>query len=180
MTFNQNIYHRRSIRLQNYDYSQHGAYFVTICTQNRACLFGQICNGKMNLNKAGQMIEQWYIELENKFQDIKCGDFICMPNHVHFIIVNVGIDPRCVCTEDHQTFKGNALSKVVQWFKTMTTNSYIHGVKNENWTPFYKRLWQRNYYEHIIRHDADLERIQQYIQNNPMRWQQDTLHTAIF
>ena len=81
---------RRSIRLQGYDYSQTGAYFVTICTQSQACLFGEIVGNEMRLNAAGQMVCRWYQELEKKFANIKCDAFVCMPNHVHFIVVNAG------------------------------------------------------------------------------------------
>lgn len=175
---------RRSIRLQGYDYSQSGAYFVTICVQNRECLFGDIFDGVMQLNDAGQIIVDWYWELEQKFPDIQCGDFICMPNHVHFIAINTG-NPTpvgadlCVCPSPtpRGEHTGSPLPQVVQWFKTMTTNAYINGVKNQRWQSFNKRLWQRNYYEHIVRNDSDFIRIQQYIQNNPALWQQDTLHT---
>lgn len=96
MIFDPAIHHRRSIRLRGYDYSQAGAYFVTICTQDRTCLFGEPLDGEMRLNEAGKMIERWSIELENKFPDIQCDAFVCMPNHVHFIVVTVGADLR-VC-----------------------------------------------------------------------------------
>jgi hypothetical protein len=116
-----------------------------------------------------------------------------MPNHVHFIVVNVGADLR-VCpdcagglTGEHDGDKGehmgsplrvggSSLPRIVQWFKTMTTNAYIDGVKSHGWSPFHKRLWQRNYYEHIVRSDADLAHIQQYIKSNPALWQQDALN----
>ena len=101
MIFDPAIHHRRSIRLRGYDYSQAGAYFVTICTQDRTCLFGEPLDGEMRLNEAGKMIERWSIELENKFPDIQCDAFVCMPNHVHFIVVTVGADLRvCPCTPD--------------------------------------------------------------------------------
>lgn len=206
MLFNPAIHHRRSIRLRGYDYSQSGAYFLTICTQNREHLFGDIFNGNMQLNDAGQMIARWYRELEHKFPDVRCGDFVCMPNHIHFIIINVGtmietvgsdlrVCPDNVCPNvvspngiytmpdkrhaggNHQgEYIGSPLPVVVQWFKTMTTNAYIDAVKHHGWRPFYKRLWQRNYYEHIVRNEADLSRIQQYIQNNPILWQRDRLY----
>jgi REP element-mobilizing transposase RayT len=105
MKYNSKVHHRRSIRLKNYDYSQEGAYFITICTQNRECLFGEIhldvgadlcvCPN-MILNDAGKMIEKWYFELENKFLDFKCDESVIMPNHFHCIIQNVGADLR-VC-----------------------------------------------------------------------------------
>ena len=147
--YNPNIHHRRSIRLKGYDYSRAGLYFVTICTQNREHLFGNIENGKMMLNDAGKMIKKWYDELENKFTDIKCGEMIIMPNHFHCIIENIGhnvgagADLR-VCPNNipgEQTppgeqsilgeHIGSPLHRVVQWFKTMTTNEYIRGVKKQ-------------------------------------------------
>ncbi|QLH54999.1 MAG: hypothetical protein CH6_4535 [Candidatus Kapaibacterium sp.] len=208
-------HHRRSIRLKDYDYSQAGAYFVTICTQNRECLFGNIENGKMVLNDAGKMIEKWYFELPNKFPDIHCDQYIIMPNHIHFIIINVGAD-LCVCPNkngninrgehtnkgkhvglplhptnntvgadlrvcpeknsihtDRGEHIGSPLPRVVQWFKTMTTNDYINNVKNNGWRPFYRKLWQRNYYEHVIRNENELIRIREYIMNNPLKWSLD-------
>ena len=180
------MHRRQSIRLQGYDYSQAGAYFVTICVQNRHCLFGNIVDENMCLNDAGLMINRWYRELQHKFPDIQCGDFVCMPNHVHFIVINIGADLR-VCPNHDTNLRmgespnggehmGSPLPRVVQWFKTMTTNAYIDGIKHHHWQSFYKRLWQRNYYEHIIRNETDLNHIQQYIKNNPELWSQDTLH----
>jgi hypothetical protein len=84
------LYHRRSIRLPGYDYSQAGEYFITICVQNREHLFGKIIDGEMVLNDAGKMIEKWYLELSNKFTDIATDVYCVMPNHFHAIIVNTG------------------------------------------------------------------------------------------
>ena len=94
MQYDPQIHHRKSIRLKGYDYSQAGLYFVTICTQNRECLFGNIVNGEMILNVAGEMINHWYYELQNKFHDIKCHTMVIMPNHFHCIVENVGADLR--------------------------------------------------------------------------------------
>ncbi len=91
MTYNPNIHHRRSIRLKGYDYSQAGLYFVTMCVQNRECLFGEITGGVMMLNDAGQMIEKWYTELSHKFSDITLDTYVVMPNHFHAIIANNGV-----------------------------------------------------------------------------------------
>jgi REP element-mobilizing transposase RayT len=129
--------HRRSIRLKGYDYSQPGAYFITICTQDRACLFGEVVDGEMRLNDAGQMVQ----------------DEIGQPQ---------GVAPTKLSLPD-----------VVHRFKTMTTKRYIDGVKKFGWTPFRRRLWQRNYYEHIIRNDHALQRIREYIWTNPLRWHLD-------
>lgn len=199
MPYNPQKHHRRSIRLKGYDYSQAGLYFVTICCQNRICRFGHVENDEMILNDAGMMIEKWYYELENKFSDIRCHDMVVMPNHFHCIIENVGAETvgadvgadLCVCPDDGIALTGNALTgehnpilgehigsplhRVVQWFKTMTTNNYIRGVKQNNWIPFNGKLLQRNYYEHIIRDENDYNRIAHYIMNNPKNWDNDKL-----
>lgn len=169
-------HHRRSIRLKGYDYSQPGTYFVTICTRKRMCLFGDISNGEMVLNPAGKMVEKWWLELENKFPTVKPDACITMPNHFHGIIVIVGADLRvCPNYSDVKTgaHTGAPLPKILQWFKTMTTNEYLHGVKHQDWLPFTGKLWQRDYYEHIVRNDRELHAIREYIQNNSKNWTSD-------
>ncbi len=175
---------RRSIRLRHYDYSQAGAYFVTICAQNKLCLFGDIVNGVMQLNEAGLMTERWFGKLENKFQHFQRDGFVCMPNHIHFVVVNVGAGP-CVRPGSSGAERGRTrgsaptgLAEVVQWFKTMTTNEYIRGVKRDGWQPFPKRLWQRNYWERVIRDESELMLVREYIQNNPAQWELDKLNPA--
>jgi len=220
--YNPDIHHRRSIRLKGYDYASEGLYFVTICTQNRECLFGEIKNDEMILNDAGRMVEKWYRKTQDKFPDIICHEMVVMPNHFHCIWENVGLhgaspvgaDPcvrplsnnvRPVDNNDTHIMEGthaekgaqiinegahmgaplqmddtdwgehtgSPLSMVVRWFKTMSTNEYIRGVNELGWTPFDRKLWQRNYYEHIIRDDASLQNISYYIINNPALWQDD-------
>ncbi len=196
MKYDPDIHHRRSIRLKGYDYSQAGAYSVTICAQNRECLFGEILDEEMALNDAGRMVKKWYRELENKFADIVCDQCAIMPNHIHFVIqTDVGADLRVcpdtdlrvcpdidlrVCPDtdtDEYTLGGehigSPLHTVIQWFKTMTTNEYIRGVKQNGWSTFPGKLWQRNYYEHIVRNENELNRIREYIINNPMQWELD-------
>ena len=199
MAYDPERHHRQSIRLRGFDYSSAGAYFMTLCTQNRACLFGDVADGIMVLNSAGQMVDDWWIALNQKFSGIQTDESVVMPNHFHgIIIINplpVGTDLP-VCPEpgigdvtDREFFYsedggehigdehiGSPLPRVMQWFKTMTTNHYIRGVKDNGWLPFEKRVWQRNYYDHIIRNEADLIRIQTYIRNNPASWQVDQLH----
>ncbi len=178
------IHHRRSIRLKGYDYAQAGLYFITICVQHRVHLFGKIENNKLQLNPAGKMIDKWYWELENKFKNIKCHEYIIMPNHFHAIIEIVGSDLR-VCPEklnEHETkplaeHTGSPLHRVVQWFKTMTTNEYIRNVKNKDWKRFDGKLWQRNYWEHIIRNEKSYHNISNYIINNPLKWSEDKLYS---
>jgi len=170
-----NYPNRQSIRLKGYDYSQAGLYFITICTQNRECLFGDIKNGEIILNDAGEMVNRWYYELENKFPDIKCRTMVVMPNHFHCIIEIVeetgrhaGL-PRRVRPET---------GAVIQWFKTMTTNEYIRGVKNGKFPRFDRRVWQRNYWEHIVRNENEYMRISQYIIDNPRKWINDKLNNG--
>jgi REP element-mobilizing transposase RayT len=171
-------HYRRSLRLKEYDYSQIGAYYITICTHNRECLFGEIVDSEMLVNDIGETIKKWWSQLENKFKDIKLDELIIMPNHIHGIIIIVGAD-LCVCPETGEHI-GSPLPKIVQWFKTMTTNEYISGVKQNRFKPFNSGehtgsplLWQRNYYEHIIRNEDELSKVREYIVNNPLKWQFD-------
>ena len=165
--------HRRSIRLRDYDYSQGGAYFVTICTQNRECLFGDVADGDMRLNDAGRMIQAVWDEIPTNYSGIETDEFAIMPNHIHGIVIIVGATP---CGRPHTgqaqvlgQAQGPApttmlsLSDVMHRFKTMTTKRYTDGVKQFGWPTFPGRLWQRNYYEHIIRNDDELNRIREYI-----------------
>ena len=92
--FDPQKHHRRSIRLKGYDYSQAGAYFITICIKNRECLFGKITEGEMHLNEAGCMIDKWWQKIPEKFSDIELGQYQIMPNHFHALVINVGADPR--------------------------------------------------------------------------------------
>jgi len=177
MKYNPDIHHRKSIRLKHYDYSQNGAYFVTICTQERACLFGEIINGKMVMNNAGRMVQNVWDGIESHYVGINTDAFIVMPNHFHGIIVIVGSGPRaCPDVGDVQP-QGVAptlsFPDVVHRFKTMTTKQYADGVKTQGWRSFRIRFWQRNDHEHIIRHGEDMNRIRQYIINNPLQWESD-------
>lgn len=193
MKYNPDIHHRRSIRLKNYDYSQAGLYFVTICVNHRLALFGQIVDGEMMLNDAGKMIEKWWFEMAGKFARMGLHEFVVMPNHFHGIIEieqnPVGAD-LCVCPSTHDisiidetpiinatlmegAHTGAPLHEIVQWFKTMTTNEYIRNVNQNQWQPFEQKLWQRNYHEHIIRNETAYLQIAEYVRTNPQCWQED-------
>jgi putative transposase len=176
MTFDPSRHHRRSVRLHGYDYAQEGAYFVTVCIQGKACLFGEVVDGAMRLNEAGRMVEEWWNELKCKFPDREIDEYVVMPNHFHGIVI-VGADlcvrPDVARQSKEGAHAGAPLPKIIQWFKTMTTNAYLHGIKGNGWPPFPGRLWQRNYYEHIIRDEASLDRIRQYVLDNPGRWADD-------
>jgi uncharacterized protein (TIGR00252 family) len=179
------IGHRKSTRLSGYDYSQDGAYFVTVCVQARQALLGEIVQGEMRLNQAGYMVERWWKELERKFSLIKIDEYyVVMPNHFHGIVWVPDEEP---CSRPNPVASpansplplakgghtGPPLQRIVQWFKTMTTNNYIHGVKEYGWQPFKGSLWQRSFYDHVIRDEASLNRIREYISTNSLRWDLD-------
>jgi len=173
---------------------------VTICTQSRECLFGEINNDRMHLNESGNMVETVWNEIPGKYPDVEIDTCMVMPNHIHGIIVlSVGAGP-CACPDSdgacpdsggivpdvnvvyHDTKKGHprgdaptrlSLPDVVHRFKSFTTTKYRTGVKQCNWTPFPGKLWQRNYYEHIIRNENELNRIRDYIVTNPLQWLND-------
>lgn len=188
MTYDTIIHHhRRSIRLQGYDYSWAGAYFITICTQNRECLFGDIVDREMVLNDAGNMNQTVWDEIPFHYPGINIDEFVVMPNHIHGIIIIVGATPRgcpVVFGQEIGQAQGPAptvtvtlsLGDVVHRFKTMTTKRYADGVKQLGWQPFPGRLWQRNYWEHIIRNEMEMNRIREYIHNNPTHWESDRLN----
>jgi len=197
MKYDPDKHHRRSIRLKGYDYSGFGAYFVTVCTHNRECLFGDIVNGKITLNDAVRMVETVWGELPVQFPDMKLDEFIIMPNHFHGIIVLSS--PRrsesCIRPCSDAQKKGDhkdrpygklpnkfvrphgtlpkTLGRIFQAFKSITTHEYVNGVKRTGWLPFSGKFWQRNYYEHIIRNEKELNQIRQYIIDNPLNWEAD-------
>ena len=161
-------HHRRSIRLKGYDYSQPGAYAVTICVQGRFCIWGEIESGEMLLSPAGKMVQGVWLQLPARFPTVDLDAAVIMPNHFHGILLLSDRTPT--------TGQRPKLSEVVGAVKSITTHQYIQGVKGKGWQPFPGRLWQRNYYEHIVRDTADMNRIRQYIANNPSLWLQDSLH----
>jgi len=186
---------RRSIRLQNYDYSQPGTYFVTICTYKRECLFGQIIDGEMQLNKTGYLVQSIWESLHVRFPSIQLDTFIMMPNHIHGIILiaedRVGaIHRSCRENQRHAGTRRHELPlpqtriqrrrmllpKAIGYFK-MNTAKQVNKMHDTRGTS----LWQRNYYEHVIRSEDELQQIQEYILNNPARWFEDPdnpIHTS--
>ncbi|MBU4268128.1 MAG: transposase [Acidobacteria bacterium] len=169
MKFNPEIHHRRSIRLKGYNYSQNGVYFVTMCVQNRECLLGKVVDNKMVLNDAGTMIRSVFEEIPQFYPGAGIDIFQIMPNHVHAIIY-VGADP-CACSSGKGQPRGVAptlsLPDIIHRFKILTTKRYMDHAIQKNWQPFLKKLWQRNYYEHIIRDKGEYDLIGEYIKNNP-------------
>ena len=164
---------RKNIRLKKYDYSQGGYYFVTICTQNREAILGNVVNGKMILNEFGKIVDEKINELK-KYKNIDIDIYCVMPNHIHMIIILVGADPR-VRPNVLGSTQGSTptVGEYVKRLKTLTTRIYIENVKMNRWPPFDKRLWQRNYYEHIIRNETEYLKIKEYIQLNPIMWERD-------
>lgn len=176
--FDLSIHHRHSLRLQGFDYTQEGAYFVTVCLQELACLFGDVSDGKMILNDTGKMVQAIWNDIPSHYAGIDTDACVIMPNHIHAIIVIVGASPCGRPDWDIGQAQGPAptklsLADVIHRFKTMTTKCYADGVKQKDWPPFRGRLWQRNYYEHVIRDEASLNLIRQYIMDNPSRWAED-------
>lgn len=214
--YDPNIHHRQSIRLKGYDYSQAGAYFITICTQNRACLFGFVGaplvgaqnddgvqnigdrnetdngndDGRMNnvgrqtgqpqigrpqghaptdatiiLNDSGKMVETEWLKLTERFPNIELHEFVVMPNHFHGIVQIVDVSAS-----------GKTVGDMMDAFKSITTVEYIHGVKTLGWEKFNRKLWQRNYHEHIIRDEQAYQRISEYIIANPAKWKDDKFY----
>jgi REP element-mobilizing transposase RayT len=134
-------------------------------------------SGKMALNEAGKMVKTVWEELPRHYPDADVDGFVVMPNHLHGIIVlaTVGAGP-CACPDNERPWEAAPAMSFVDFvhrFKSLTTARYRHGVAEQNWQPFPGRLWQRNYYERIIRDEAELNCIRQYIIDNPMQWEMD-------
>jgi REP element-mobilizing transposase RayT len=159
MKYDPNQHHRRSIRLKGYNYAQSGAYFVTICTWQRQGLFGEITNKEMHLNIYGEIIQRYWGSLPEHQDDLELDEFIVMPNHVHGIIVLID-NPSCK--------KRHGLPEIIRGFKTFSARR-INKIRRLSGVP----VWQRGYYEHIIRNEKSLMAIREYIINNPLSWEKD-------
>jgi len=170
MEFDPKEHHRRSVRLKEYDYSQAGAYFVTIVTWQRECLFGEIEQGKMVLNEIGEVVREEWERTAMVRHNVKLGEYVIMPNHVHGVLVfvddGVGATRRVAPTST--TLQPRSLGAIMAQFKSIVTKR-INGVQNVSGRP----IWQRNYYEHIIRNEREMDRIARYIESNPLRWTDD-------
>lgn len=179
--YNPEIHHRRSIRLADYDYSAEGFYFITICTQDKRCLFGEVINKEMVLNEIGKIIEECFLSLNKKYQTIRCWEYVIMPNHFHCIIQIVNDDvgagsarpntfQEVTSHDDNRAGEPRlyhpTIGQIIGYFKYQTT-------KKINLST---RLWQRNYYEHIIRNQESHEEISDYILTNPSCRERDKLY----
>ncbi len=172
MNYDPNKHHRRSIRLKNYDYSQPGAYFITICTHNRQNLFGEIVDGEMILNEFGKIVYNEWLNTANIRPNIIVDEFIVMPNHLHGILIIVdncrGTLQRAPAMERFGQPTSNSIPTIIRLFKSACTKQ-INIIRQSPANP----VWQRNYYEHIIRNENELDRIREYIINNPLKWSFD-------
>ena len=201
--FDPKIHHRRSIRLQGYDYSQAGAYFVTIVTWQRDFLFGEIVNNEMELSQYGEIIQKWWCEIPIHFPNVETGAFVVMPNHVHGIVFIVERRGTVSVPRDNQNhnkmdllelenkfleqgyeigknisanmggetppLRMPTLGQVVAYFKYQSTKE-MNKVENAGTIT---KFWQRNYYEHVIRNEKDLQNKTDYIEANPLLWGED-------
>ena len=174
---------RQSIRLQNYDYSKAGMYFITICTYNDDKLFGRIIDGIMILNNSGTIAHKYWTEIPNHFPNAILDEFIIMPNHIHGIIQTVGVqhlepEKRYVSEKPHhpenkfQHIISGSIGSIIRGFKVGVTKWYR---KN---TDIY-HVWHRNFHEKIIRSEIELNNVRQYIIDNPKKWKLDKVNLKI-
>jgi putative transposase len=176
MKFDPQKHHRRSIRLKGYDYTQSGAYYITIVTYQRQHLFGEVVNDEMRLNELGQIAhDEWFkTAVLRPYVTLYADEFVVMPNHVHGIVwiehTDGGDIPAIVGAERRSvpTVAPKSLGAIVRAYKSAVTYA-INSLQNQRGAA----LWQRNYYEHIIRDEKDLQAKRDYILGNPMNWEDD-------
>lgn len=217
MKYNPDRHNRQSIRLKYYDYSQQGFYYVTICTQDRKLLFGDVCKNDTNeyreascgcsspvmkLNSSGQMVDWEWNQIPKRYAYVILDKYVIMPNHFHGILqilngkcTGVGTPLVGVLSADGYNNEGHkthpykeekdleqkrmgtspipTLFDIIGTFKSITTTKYITGVKQNNWPPFRKRVWQLRYHDRIIRNENELDRIRKYVIENPLKWDND-------
>ena len=181
MKYDPQLHHRRSIRLQGYDYTAAGAYFITICSHQREHIFGEVIDGEMKLSKFGLVAKQQWEKLPKRFPNVELSAFVMMPNHEHGIIQIVerrgtadilnnkdGPSSRRALTERFQKPVRGSIPTMVRSYKSAVAYR-INLMNGLTGSP----VWQRNYYEHVIRNEKELELISKYIDYNPLNWQVD-------
>ena len=162
---------RRSIRLPGFDYTRPGAYFLTICTDGRACMFGEVVEGEMRLNEAGRIVEECWEAIPAHFPIVGLDVFVIRPNHIHGIAIIAegrGTPWRAPTAEHFQKPVAGSIPTIIRSYKSAVTKQ-INELRR---TPG-GVVWQHNYYEHIARDERDLNSIRAYIQSNPTRWKED-------
>ncbi|WP_114779340.1 transposase [Botryobacter ruber] len=184
--YNPQVHHRRSIRLRGYDYSQAGLYFITICTHERGCLFGEIIMQDMQyvmiLNDAGKIAQEYWLQIPNHFPNTILHEYIIMPNHVHGIIelTTVGVqnfEPLHETRQNQfQKIIPRSIGSIVRGYKTGVTK-WFRTTRSEDF-PSQRAVWQRNFYEHIIRNEKSHQTISEYIIDNPAEWPDDKFYVA--
>jgi putative transposase len=172
MATTRHSFHRHSIRLKGYDYSSPGAYFVTMLAFNRACIFGEVVDGKMILNKFGGIVAQTWEWLSEQYPYIRVDPYIVMPNHFHGILQIIELDDECRGGSRPAPTPIKNLGQLIGAFKTVSANK-INQFRNTSGSP----VWQRNYYEHVIRNEIELNDIAGYILTNPESWAHDQEYT---
>lgn len=180
MTYNPDIHHRHSIRLRESDYSTAAAYFVTVCAHGRECLFGDVVDGEMYLNDAGRVLGNVWLKLTERFPHVALDECVIMPNHFHGIVVINDVGAPLAAPAFDSTVeiscgggKGSAssapaLGTILRAFKSISAIN-INRSSDRQGHP----LWQRNYYERVIRDDTELAAMREYIQHNPLKWTDD-------
>ena len=192
--FDPKVHHRHSIRLKEYDYSLEGAYFITICTHNRQPFFGKIIIGgenpaQMEINEYGQIACEQWIRIPERFAYVELGEFVIMPNHIHGILIiekgkSVGVGNRigalqsdnrkgCPYGDSNENTQRKTVGDIVGTYKSLVATSCLKICQSKN--DFMGKLWQRNYYEHIIRDEKTYLEITRYILENPAKWEMDSL-----
>ena len=181
--YDPDIHHRRSIRLKGRDYSQPGWYFVTICTHNKWYLFGKIENDEMVLNEFGKIAKNEWLKTSQLRDNVELYEYVIMPNHIHGIIRIVGAYCNTPVSQSHgntpvpninkSSFRSpsNNIGAIMRGYKSSVTRQ-INMVRASCNMP-QQPVWQRNYYEHIIRDEESYGQISQYIRTNPQKWQED-------
>jgi putative transposase len=182
---------RRSIRLKGYDYTRPGAYFITIVTKNRECLFGEITKGEMRLNEWGRIAHAEWLKTADIRREIELDEFVIMPNHIHaiiFIVENgnaiknpvhrlsrVMVNGQTVGAHGRAPLRrvAQSLGSLIAGYKSIVTKRI-----NQSRAAPGMPVWQRNYHEHIIRNGAELARIREYIRYNPLGWEKDKENPA--
>jgi putative transposase len=161
MTYNPDNHHRHSIRLRDYDYASGGAYFVTLCTFDHGCYFNQF-------EQLREIVNNEWINIPTRFHNVDLDEYVIMPNHIHGIII-IRRDTPCGCPLNGLP---PALGDIVGAFKSLCVNAWLKAIKSQN-IGAKGKFWQVNYYEHVIRNVYELNRIRQYIIDNPASWELD-------
>ena len=177
MSLYKNKYRIESTRLDVWDYSKYGYYFVTICTKDKRSFFGRVIDENISLNNIGEKVKEIWLEIKNHFTDVELDEFVIMPNHFHGIIFINRDSINRVSTKkpfikNNPMYSELSLSKIIRWFKGRTTYEIHHTLQ------FSDFAWQSRYYEHIIRNEKSFQKIREYIHFNPLQWAVDEENPA--